>query len=157
MKIVVLNEDTQTNTSLIVNVLGRRNSSPLSPDIPKLNETLQKLQNKITSIGRGLNIDDGTEDTLNEGGEEVDSSLIDDTHKRSKLPFANLFKRGSKTTNRQIPKSVSFDRLPAFLPRNSVLIGGYNNEANFVPAPENDSEYFLVFKKNKIQWMKAGI
>jgi hypothetical protein len=79
---------------------------------------------------------------------------------RSKSPFSSILKRGRSNSRSESkheqPRSdkiqVHDSRIPEFLPRNAILVGGYSNSATIIPAPiDNDS--VLVFSSGKFVWM----
>lgn len=80
---------------------------------------------------------------------------------RGKSPFRSILKFKSKgKTNEEsatkIRQSVSFDRLPHFIPKNAILVGSFSNQIICIPPPENDTDSYLAFKDNKIQWCKMN-
>lgn len=78
---------------------------------------------------------------------------------RSKSPFSGILRRGRSNSKHEPPKNekiiVEDHRLPNFIPRNTILVGSYNNTATIIPSPiDNDS--VLIWTDNKFQWIKVS-
>ena len=127
MKIKVTNEQTIENKFLIINCLGRHNVGPL------------------------IDVHDLPKPFINDNEPVVESQ----EESRSKSPFKSILKSGFKSKKKpDFTKSVSFDRLPTFIPRNGVLVGSFNNQIQFIPPPPIDKMSFLVSNNGVIQWIE---
>mgnify|MGYP001367772941 CR=1 FL=1 len=141
MKIKVIREGPNENKMIVINVLGRHNQ--LDSTEPKEiihHNNLESDQNYELSL-------------INEVDTKLESNTdqnIESLQNRSKSPFRSILK--GITPKKNIPKSVSFDRLPAFIPRNSLLNGSYGNVISTIPPPEQNKTSILIFKDNVIQW-----
>jgi hypothetical protein len=94
-----------------------------------------------------------------ENFDDQDSGLVivsnnDTPESQLKSPFKSILRGFKSKKHESAQKSVSWERLPAFIPKNSVLIGDFSNNIITVLPPEKNINSFLVCKDSKIQWNK---
>jgi hypothetical protein len=89
-----------------------------------------------------------------------------ETEKRSKSPFRSILKRkesrGSNTMNNNNNNSnkicVYDSRLPQFVPKNAILIGGYTGgNVVFIPPPTSDKYCILAYNNGQYAWVDMEI
>ena len=77
-----------------------------------------------------------------------------EVEKRHKSPFKSILSRKKSSGSLNVSSKVecSDSRLPALIPRNGLLLGGYSNSVINVVPPLADCDYILVSRSGIIQW-----
>ena len=79
-----------------------------------------------------------------------------EVEKESNSLFRNIMKRKSKNVEPKTEKiDVSDHRLPNLIPRNSLLVGSFNNSITTVPPPDQPNSILMYDTNNKYVWVSV--